>query len=210
MTDRLRSAHQAMVKSISRAAMLSVWASLVCSPTSFSNEIRTRQELEQLDHNIELLREKLTTDQSEQQKISDEIEKMEQQGVELTRSYEQQLSQLHGLESTKKQLAQQQHQLMLDRQKETEELLDMVKSNYLLARQDSIRLILSQKEPSDMVRVLAMYRYFIESRNEKSTVSANSQSNINELHRNSQPNSRKLMIPSHKLALIKESSKKMS
>lgn len=129
--------------------------------TGWATELRSQQELQQLQQTIGRLQQQLASGQDQQQQLIAELEDIERDIVALQqreRAYVQELAQLKTQQQKLNAALQ-----TLSAQAETTQtqLRQIARTSYLLSQQDGLQLLLNNRHPALTAKTLAMYRYIV-------------------------------------------------
>ena len=130
--------------------------------TASGNIMRSEQELETLRSGILKLQQKLDQDRRAENNLELEIEKLERKSTELESDRKKQQLALRNLKVEKKRLETQLSQLRIKRDAALENISTLVHTNFMIARQDSMRFILKDNSPSQASKNLILSRYLIQ------------------------------------------------
>jgi septal ring factor EnvC (AmiA/AmiB activator) len=129
-----------------------------------TNQLRSEEELKSLKFRIDKLQAQLRTSRSEEQFLIKDLESLERESVRLVEQQHNQITNLASFKARKNELHQKSLDLALQDDAAQMKLQEVVRSSYILGQQDSIKLLLNQKDPINFARTLSMYRYFISAR----------------------------------------------
>jgi len=126
-----------------------------------ASQLRSEEELKLLKSRIVKLQAHLQTSRREEQSVIRDLDNLERKSTSLA---EKQLAQNQGLESLKAHKSVLQKKLLdlgLQDEDTRMRMREVVRSSYVLGQQDSIKLLLNQKDPMNIARTLSLYRYFV-------------------------------------------------
>lgn len=143
--------------------------SLITSPATLAEETTAEQQkkFEELRRSIEKLKNELEKTKSNHDSLQNELEKNERTIQELDEKTDKLRSSIKDQQSHLKRLDQERSALQQQKLEQTELVEEYLNSAYRLGKQNEIKLLFNQKQPSEVTRMLRYFQAFSESRQEK-------------------------------------------
>ena len=131
------------------------------------NQIRTEEELQNLTKMISKLKDRMIQDQGKERNLLNDLEILEKTVQKLRTEQRNRALELENLKADRMLLGKKHYDLGQQMEDYQQELRQLVRSSFLLSRQDSIKLLLNNVNPSETSRMLSMYRFVVQSRNQQ-------------------------------------------
>ncbi len=119
-----------------------------------------RSQIQILQNNLEQTRDKRDQERSRLRTIEQKMGKLHKQIRELNQNLATETSRLSNLKVREKRT-------LLELQQQSDSLHIQIRAAYTMGRQEYLKILLSQQNPSDISRVLTYYRYLNQARNQR-------------------------------------------
>lgn len=129
-----------------------------------ANQIRSEQELLELKESIGSLQNQLQKNRAAEGDLVNDLQKLEREITVLTEKHRQQLLNMESLKIRSMELNKTLYDLDAANIKAWQGFSKTVKSSFILGKENSIKLVLSQKDPTTIARGLSIYRYIVQYR----------------------------------------------
>ncbi|MEZ5570738.1 MAG: peptidoglycan DD-metalloendopeptidase family protein [Halioglobus sp.] len=138
---------------------------LSCQSLAQSDEEKTREQLQQLELDIERITAEISAASSRHNELQEQLRTSEVELGELQRKIADNQQALANGAKQLEDLEQQRTQLKQARDKQRARIAQELKLAWQIGRQGQIKIVLNQEDPHTVARSLAYYRYFFRARN---------------------------------------------
>jgi septal ring factor EnvC (AmiA/AmiB activator) len=152
--------------STTQLVILVLLAVLLSSPT-LANEQRERNKLDKIQRDIQNLQKTIKGTGEQQGTLNNELKNSEVMSAKINLKIITLEKQLAGLRIELKSLHNDQENLEISRKNQQALIASQITSAYRLGNDESIKLLLNQKDPETISRTLKYYGYFLRARSEK-------------------------------------------
>lgn len=151
---------------LTSALMLHLVLCFYSAEKAFSDEsLATRQaELKQLRSRIESLAAELESDRTQRDRELEALRQSEREIANLDKKLSKTTNQLEQLSSQLQELRQQHAEQQEHLQKQRDHFSRLVRTTYLMGRQEYLKLLLNQEDPSKLGRAMTYYQYLARAR----------------------------------------------